>query len=31
MEGTCNLSEIFKQMAASAKLLGTSIYEILAS
>ena len=27
-EGTCNLSEIFKQMATRAKLLGTSIYEI---
>ena len=31
MEGTHNLSEIFKQMATSAKLLGTSIYEIQAS
>ena len=31
MEGTCNLSEIFKQMAASAELLDTSIYEIQAS
>ena len=30
-EGTCNLSEIFKQMAASTKLLGTSIYKIQAS
>ena len=30
-EGTCNLSEIFKWMATSAKLLGTSIYEIQAS
>ena len=30
-EGTHNLSEIFKQMAMSAKLLGTSIYEIQAS
>ena len=28
MAGTCNLSEIFKQMAMSAKLLGISIYEI---
>ena len=28
MEGTCNLSEIFRQMAESAKLLGTSIYKI---
>ena len=27
MEGTHDLSEIFKQMATSAKLLGTSIYE----
>ena len=31
MEGTCNLSEIFKQMATSAELLGTSILEIQAS
>ena len=31
MEGTCNLSEIFKQMAMSAKLLGTPIYEIKTS
>ena len=31
MEGTCDLSEIFKQMAMSIKLLGTSIYEIQAS
>ena len=31
MEGTCNLPEIFKQMAMSAKLLGTSIHEIQAS
>ena len=31
MEGTCDLSEIFRQMAASAELLGTSIYEIQAS
>ena len=31
MEGTCNLSEIFRQMAASAELLGTSIYKIQAS
>ena len=30
-EGTCNLSEIFKQMATSTDLLGTSIYEIQAS
>ena len=30
-EGTHNLSEIFKQMAASADLLGTSIHEIHAS
>ena len=30
-DGTCNLSEIFKQMATSTKLLGTSIYEIQAS
>ena len=29
-EGTCNLLEIFRQMAKSAKLLGTSIYEIQA-
>ena len=28
MEGTCNLLEIFRQMAESAKLLGTSIYKI---
>ena len=27
-EGTCNITEIFRQMAKSAKLLGTSIYEI---
>ena len=31
MEGTHNLTEIFRQMAASAELLGTSIYEIQAS
>ena len=31
MEGTCDLSEIFRQMAKSAELLGTSIYEIQAS
>ena len=31
MEGTYNLSEIFKQMPTSAKLLGISIYEIQAS
>ena len=30
-EGTHNLSEIFKQMATSAELLGTSIYEIQVS
>ena len=30
-EGTCNLWEIFRQMVTSAKLLGTSIYEIQAS
>ena len=30
-EGTCNLSEIFRQMATSAKLLGTSIYKIRVS
>ena len=30
-EGTCNLSEIFRQMTKSAKLLGTSIYEIWAA
>ena len=30
-EGTHNLSEIFKQMAKRAELLGTSIYEIQAS
>ena len=30
-ESTCNLLEIFRQMATSAKLLGTSIYEIQAS
>ena len=29
-EGTCDLSEAFRQMAKSAKLLGTSIYEIKA-
>ena len=29
--GTCNLSEIFRQMATSTKLLGTSIYKIHAS
>ena len=28
MEGTCNLPEIFRQMATNAKLLGTSIYNI---
>ena len=27
-EGTCNLSEVFRQMAKSADLLGTAIYEI---
>ena len=31
MEGTCDLLEIFRQMASSAELLGTSIYEIQAS
>ena len=31
MEGTHDLSEIFRQMATSTKLLGTSIYEIQAS
>ena len=31
MEGTCNLSEIFRQMATSTELLDTSIYEIQAS
>ena len=31
MEGTCNLSEIFRQMATSAELLGISIYEIQAT
>ena len=31
MEGACNLSEIFRQMAKSTKLLGTSIYEIQAA
>ena len=31
MEGTCDLSEVFKQMATSTKLLGTSIYEIQVS
>ena len=31
MEGTHHLSEIFRQMARSAKLVGTSIYEIQAS
>ena len=30
-EGACNLSEIFKEMAVSADLLGTSIHEIQAS
>ena len=30
-DDTCDLSEIFKQMAASAKLLGTSIHEFQAS
>ena len=30
-KGTCDLLEIFRQMAASAELLGTSIYEIQAS
>ena len=29
-EGTCNLSEVFKWMAKSAALLGTSIHEIQA-
>ena len=28
MEGTCDLSEVFRHMAESAKLLGLSIYEI---
>ena len=28
MEGTCNLSEVFRQMAKSANLLGTTIHEI---
>ena len=28
LEGTCNLSEVFKQMAKSADLLGTSIHKI---
>ena len=27
-EGTCNLSEVFRQMAKSAELLGSAIYEI---
>ena len=31
MEGTHNLSEVFRQMATSTELLGTSIYEIQAS
>ena len=30
-DGTCNLSEIFKQMAASTELLGTSIHKIQSS
>ena len=30
MEGTCNLSEVFKQMAKSAELIGTSTHEIQA-
>ena len=30
-EGTCDLSQIFKQMATSADILGTSIQEIQAS
>ena len=30
MEGTCNLPEVFRQMAIGAELLGTSIYEIQA-
>ena len=30
-DGTCNLSRIFRQLAASANLLGTSIYEIQSS
>ena len=30
MEGTCNLSEVFRQMAESAELLDISIYEIQA-
>ena len=30
-DGTCNLSEIFHQMATNAELLGTSIHEIQAS
>ena len=30
-DGTCNLSEVFKQMATSTDLLGTSIHEIQAS
>ena len=28
VEGTCNLSEVFRQMAKSADLLGTAIHEI---
>ena len=31
MEGTCNLLEVFRQMATSPELLGTSIYEFQAS
>ena len=30
-EDTCNLSEVFRQMATSTKLLGTSIYKIQTS
>ena len=30
MEGTCDFSEVFKQMAKSTELLGTSIHEIQA-
>ena len=28
MEGTCNLSEVFRQMAKSSDLLGTAIHKI---
>ena len=31
MEGTCDISEVFRQMAKSAELLGTSIHEIQAA